>query len=111
MSPGDGGDGGRDGLAAALEVVGARWALLIVDALLVAPKRYGDLQRELGIPTNILATRLTELQAAGVVARILLFHNSRAYTLTERGQRLRLAVEALRGWGGETITTDEAAPA
>ena len=102
MSPGDGGDGGRDGLAAAREVVGARWARLLVGARRVA---------ELGIPTNILATRLTELQAAGVVARILLFHNSRAYTLTERGQRLRLAVEALRGWGGETITTDEAAPA
>lgn len=93
-------DGGADGLAVALEIVGPRWALLIVDALLEKPKRYGDLQRELGIPTNMLATRLRELEAAGVIARILLFHNSRAYTITERGRALAPTIEALRAWGG-----------
>ena len=94
---GDGPD--DDGLAAALEIVGPRWALLIIDALLQKPKRYSDLQRELGIPTNILATRLKELESAGVIARILLFHNSRANTITERGRGLRDAVDALRAWG------------
>ena len=89
-----------DRLAAALDIVGPRWALLIVEALLVAPRRYGDLQRELGIPTNILATRLRALEAAGVVARILLFHNTRAYTITELGRGLQPAVDALRAWGG-----------
>lgn len=49
-------------LAAALDVVGARWALLIVERLLDGPQRYGDLQRDLGVPTNILATRLRELE-------------------------------------------------
>lgn len=48
------------GLAAALDVVGARWALPIVERLLDGPQRYGNLQRDLGAPTNILATRLRE---------------------------------------------------
>ena len=54
-------------LAAALDIVGSRWALLIVERLLEGPQRYGDLQRDLGAPTNMLATRLRELEAAGVL--------------------------------------------
>jgi DNA-binding HxlR family transcriptional regulator len=90
-----------EGLAAALEVVGPRWALLVVQSLLEGPKRYGDLQRELGAPTNILATRLRELQEAGVLYRLPLAHNQRAYALTERGAQLRGAVEALSRWSAE----------
>ncbi len=86
-------------LAAALDIVGARWALLIVEKLLDGPQRYGDLQRELGAPTNILATRLRELEEAGVLARLPLRHNTRAYALTERGTALREAIEALGRWG------------
>lgn len=86
-------------LAAALEVVGARWALLIVARLLDGPQRYGDLQRDLGVPTNILATRLRELEAAGVLNRLPLKHNTRAYALTERGNALREAIRALENWG------------
>ena len=86
-------------LSAALEVVGARWALLIVERLLDGPQRYGDLQRDLGAPTNILATRLRELEAAGVLTRLPLRHSTRAYALTERGLALREAVEALARWG------------
>lgn len=88
-----------DPLSTALEIVGPRWALRIVDALMERPMRYGDLQRDLGIPTNVLATRLRELQDAGVIERILLFHNSRAYTITERGRALRPVIDALRSWG------------
>jgi len=91
----------RSGLAAALEVVGARWALLIVECLLDGPQRYGDLQRELGAPTNILATRLRELETAGVLRRLPLKHNTRAYALTDRGLALRQAIDALARWGGE----------
>jgi DNA-binding HxlR family transcriptional regulator len=86
-------------LAAALNAVGARWALLIVERLLEGPQRYGDLQRDLGIPTNILATRLRELEAAGVLSRLPLKHNTRAYTLTARGLALREAIDALARWG------------
>ena len=86
------------GLAAALEVVGPRWALLIVELLLDGPLRYGDLQRELGMGTNMLATRLRELEAAGVLYRLPLRHNTRAYALTDRGRDLRPAIEALARW-------------
>jgi DNA-binding HxlR family transcriptional regulator len=88
-------------LAAALDVVGARWALLIVEQLLEGPQRYGDLQRELGAGTNMLATRLRELEAAGVLYRLPLHHNTRAYALTERGFALRDAIVALGRWGAE----------
>ena len=73
-------------LAAALDVVGARWALLIVGRLLDGPQRYGDLQRDLGVPTNILATRLR------------LRHKTRAYALTDRGLALRESIDALERW-------------
>lgn len=88
-------------LAAALQLVGARWALLIVERLLDGPQRYGDLQRDLGVPTNVLATRLRELEAAGVLTRLPLRHNTRAYALTDRGQDLREAVAALERWAAE----------
>ena len=86
-------------LAAALEIVGARWALLVVERLLDGPQRYSDLQRDLGVPTNILATRLRELEAAGVLFRLPLRHNTRAYALTERGLGLNDAIVALGRWG------------
>jgi DNA-binding HxlR family transcriptional regulator len=89
-------------LAAALDIVGARWALLIVEQLLAGPQRYGDLQRELGVPTNILATRLRELEAAGVLSRLPLRHNTRAYALTDRGHALRGAIVALGRWAAES---------
>lgn len=86
-------------LAAALEVVGARWALLIVERLLDGPQRYGDLQRDLGVPTNMLAIRPRELEAAGVLSRLPLRHNTRAYMLTDHGRALRLAIAELGQWG------------
>ena len=88
-------------LAAALDIVGPRWALLIVETLLDGPQRYGELQRDLGVPTNILATRLRELEAAGVLSRLPLRHNTRAYALTERGLALREAIVALGRWANE----------
>ena len=84
-------------LVTALELVGPRWALLVVGCLLDGPKRYGDLQRELGAPTNMLAMRLTELQAAGILYRLPLAHRQRAYVLTDRGAALRAAITALAG--------------
>lgn len=93
-------------LAAALDIVGARWALLIVERLLVGPQRYGDLQRELGVPTNILATRLKELEAAGVLRRLPLKHNTRAYALTERGLDLTESIATLGRWGSKLADTE-----
>lgn len=106
------------GFARALEVVGERWALLIVRDLLVSPKRFSDLHRGLpGIPTNVLTARLKELEEAGVVQRRVLPRPERgvAYELTAYGSELETVVFDLGRWGakalgdpreGETITTD-----
>ena len=83
----------------ALELVGERWALLIVRDLLVGPRRYGELAAGLPrIPSNILAARLKELQAAGVIRRA---PRSRVvvYELTPYGHELEPVVLALGAWG------------
>ncbi len=85
-------------LADALDILGARWALLIVERLLDGPQRYSDLQRDLGAGSNMLAMRLRELEEAGVLYRLPLRHNTRAYALTERGFALREAIDALGRW-------------
>ena len=107
------------GVARAMELVGERWALLIVRDLLVGPKRYTDLRAGLPkIPTNVLATRLKELEQGGVVARRVEPSPSRAivYELTPYGADLDQVVLALGRWRcpiarrslrpGEIVTTD-----
>src|ERR671935_196598 len=55
-------------LAAALDSVGDRWTLLLVEALLDAPRRFGDLEHELaGIAPNVLSQRLRRLEGEGLV--------------------------------------------
>lgn len=91
--------GQYDGITRGLELVGERWALLIVRDLLVGPRRYGELAAGLPrIPTNILAARLKELQAAGVLRRV---PHSRVivYELTPYGRELEPVVLALGAWG------------
>jgi DNA-binding HxlR family transcriptional regulator len=87
------------GVARAVELVGERWALLIVRDLLVGPRRYGELAAGLPrIPTNILATRLKELQAAGIIRRAprsSIF----IYELTPYGRELEPIVLGLAAWG------------
>ena len=94
------------GFARALEIVGERWALLIVRDLLVGPKRFTDLQHGLpGIPSNVLTARLKELEAAGVVRRRVLPRPARgvAYELTEYGAELEEIVVGLGRWGAKTM--------
>ncbi|OLT46342.1 HxlR family transcriptional regulator [Saccharomonospora sp. CUA-673] len=94
------------GLVRAVELVGERWALLIVRDLLVSPKRYTDLKRGLPrIPTNVLSTRLKELEAAGIVERRLLPRpdGSVVYELTEYGADLEDVVLALGRWGARSL--------
>src|SRR5947209_20495269 len=58
----------QQALAAALERVGDRWSLLLVDALLGGPRRYGELQAAVdGIATNVLSQRLKQLDRRGVI--------------------------------------------
>ena len=89
-------------LARALDVVGERWNLLVVRELTLGPRRYRDLLDGLpGIPTNLLAARLKELQAAGVISKRTLPRPTAVtvYELTEAGHALRPAMRELRAWG------------
>jgi DNA-binding HxlR family transcriptional regulator len=95
--------GQYDGITRALELVGERWALLIVRDLLVGPRRYGELAAGLPrIPSNILAARLKELQDAGIIRRA---PRSRiiVYELTDYGRELEPVVLALGTWGVQAL--------
>src|SRR5690349_12444802 len=94
------------GLAHALELVGERWALLVVRDLVLGPKRFTDLRRGLPrIPTNILSARLKELEDAGIVRRRLLPRPAAgvAYELSEYGQELEDVVLRLGLWGARSL--------
>ncbi|MUL49000.1 helix-turn-helix transcriptional regulator [Mycobacterium sp. CBMA293] len=88
------------GLARALDAVGDRWNLLIVRQLLIAPARYGELREGLsGIATNLLTTRLRDLETTGVIERRLSDDaNAITYALTPWGAELREPVNALIRW-------------
>jgi len=88
------------GVTTAVELVGERWAMLIVRDLLVGPRRYTDLKLGLPrIPTNILSARLKELQEGGVVRRVPLMNCGLVYELTDYGRGLEPIVLALGRWG------------
>jgi DNA-binding HxlR family transcriptional regulator len=95
--------GQYDGVTRAIELIGERWALLIVRDLLVGPRRNGELAAGLPrIPTNVLAARLKELQAAGIIRRA---PRSRViiYELTPYGRELEPIVLALSAWGFKAL--------
>ncbi|MFM9225042.1 MAG: winged helix-turn-helix transcriptional regulator [Actinomycetota bacterium] len=88
-------------LARALDLLGERWTLLIVQTIRDGHVRFEALREELGIARNILASRLEDLVGAGVIER-------RAYTerpprdeyhLTESGHDLSLSLDHLAQWG------------
>jgi DNA-binding HxlR family transcriptional regulator len=90
------------GIARALDVVGERWALLVVRELLFGPQRFSDLRRGLpGASSNLIADRLRELTARGVVQRRKLAPpaGSWVYELTAWGRELDPVIVALGNWG------------
>ena len=89
-------------LAAALETVGDRWTLLVVEALLDGPRRFGDLQERLeGIAPNVLSDRLRRLEREGLVVAEPYSERPRrfVYELTAAGSGLAGALRLLAGWG------------
>src|SRR5688572_17373804 len=92
-------------IAHALDLVGERWSLLVVRELMRGPKRYTDLAETLGIGTNILAARLKDLEAGGIVARRTLPPPaaSRVYELTDYGRGLKSAIRELAVWGARSL--------
>lgn len=96
------------GVARALDLVGERWALLVVRELLLGPKRFTDLSDSLpGLSQNVLSQRLRELEQVGIVRRRKLGPPAsvRVYELTERGCDLEPVLLALARWGSRTPMT------
>jgi DNA-binding HxlR family transcriptional regulator/putative sterol carrier protein len=104
-----------DGCAIAhgLDLVGERWALLVIRELLLGPKRYTDLRT--GLPNaspNVLSERLRELERAGVIRRHKLPPpaGSRVYELTDWGRELEDIVISLGHWGARSPSLPTDAP-
>ena len=98
-------------LEAALGTVGDRWSLLLVNALLDGPLRFGDLtERVGGIAPNVLSQRLRRLEGDGlVVTRTYSTRPPRhAYELTAAGHELADALRLLAEWGGRHAPGAEA---
>lgn len=105
----------NDGCAAAhaLDLVGERWALLVVRELLLGPKRFTDLRA--GLPhasPNVLAQRLRGLEEAGIARRRRLPPPaaSRVYELTDWGEELEPVIIRLGRWGARSPSKPDDAP-
>jgi DNA-binding HxlR family transcriptional regulator len=95
------------GLARALDYLGERWTLLIVRDLLLAPRRYSDLLSILpGMTSNMLASRLKQMEHDGIIEKEKLARPSTAlvYRLTALGLDLENLVEAAGHWGDHFLT-------
>jgi DNA-binding HxlR family transcriptional regulator len=101
--------GDRCGIARALDLVGERWALLVVRELLLGPKRFTDLRS--GLPNmgpDVLSQRLRDLEAVGVVRRAKLPPpaSTHVYELTPWGHELEPVVLRLGAWGSRAPFPD-----
>ena len=90
-------------MAAALDAIGARWALLVVRELMLGPRSFTQLTEALaGIGTDILTARLRSLEHAGVVHRIG-EGRRRDYALTDEGRALQAVLSELARWGAARL--------
>ena len=99
--------------AHALDLVGERWALLVMRELMLGPKRFSDLRADLpGISANVLTQRLEGLEAAGIVVRRKLAPPSSAqvYELTPWGYESEPIFQALGRWAVRSPTHDPSLP-
>lgn len=97
-------------LAAALERVGDRWSLLLVEALLPGPRRFNELSEAVtGIAPNILADRLRRLETERIVSATPYSERPPrfAYALTDEGQELAGALRLLADWGSRVSRESE----
>ena len=90
-------------IAAALELVGERWALLVVREIALGSTRFGDIVAGTGAPRDRIAARLKALEAVGVVERSAYQERPERfeYHLTESGRDLLSVLDALIDWGTE----------
>ena len=88
--------------AHALDLVGERWALLVIRELMLGPRRFSDLRRGLpGISANVLSQRLTQLEGFGIVTRggLRQLPGVSVYALTDWGREIEPVFQALGRWG------------
>src|SRR5919205_2844126 len=101
------------GAAHALDLVGERWALLVMRELMLGPKRFSDLRADLpGISASVLTQRLEGLEAAGVLVRRKLPPpaGTQVYELTEWGYESEPIFQALGRWAARSPLHDPTLP-
>ena len=97
------------GLAHALELIGERWALLVLRELMLGPRRFSELKADLpGISANVLTQRLTELERRGLVRRAKLPPPAsvQVYEATEWGREARPVIGRLGRWAARSPLHD-----
>jgi DNA-binding HxlR family transcriptional regulator len=100
-------------IAHSLDLIGDRWSLMIVRELMRGPKRYTDLTAGLpGIGTNVLATRLRDLETHGILTRHTLAPPaaSKVYELTDYGRDLEPVMHELGKWGARSLGPPSGGP-
>jgi DNA-binding HxlR family transcriptional regulator len=102
----------RCSIAGALELIGDRWALLVIRDLSLGLSRYDDLRASTGIPAATLAARLKHLAASGIIERVRYQERPRRdeYRLTLKGRDLWKVSVALREWGDRWDATGLGSP-
>ena len=101
------------GTAHALELIGDRWALLVIRELLLGPKRFSDLRTGLpGISANVLTQRLEELEENGIVVRRELPPpaSAKVYALTPWGLEAEELVKVVGKWAARSPSHDPSLP-
>lgn len=100
-------------IARAVEVVGQRWAPLVLRDLFAGMTRFEDIRRDLGIASNILAARLDELERHGVVERrqYQTAPPRDEYLLTDKGRDLYPVIATLLAWGDKWMAGADGPPA
>ncbi len=99
-------------VAGALEVIGERWSLLIVRDVMYGKRRFGQMQRSLGVARNVLSSRLQRLVDEGILERRAYQESPprHEYFLTEKGLDLWPALIALLAWGDRHSAGPEGPP-
>ena len=96
-------------IAASLELVGERWALLVVREIAMGSTRFGDIVRGTGAPRDRIAARLKALEEAGVICRSAYQSTPTRfdYQLTESGRALLPVLDALLAWGKDHAVSND----
>ncbi|MET1111071.1 MAG: winged helix-turn-helix transcriptional regulator [Allosphingosinicella sp.] len=101
------------GTAHALDLIGERWALLVMRELMLGPKRFGDIRSDLpGISANVLTQRLEGLEAAGLLVRRRLPPpaSTQVYELTPWGYEAEPIIQSLGKWAARSPAHDPTLP-